>query len=45
MDITLPGGLVIWIDEIVKEDYHFRSRSHFIEVLVECYREELTRHK
>ena len=40
VDITLPVDLVDWIDETVKEDYHFRNRSHFVEVLVERYREE-----
>lgn len=45
IDITLPPGLIKWIDETVKEDYHFRSRSHFIEVLVERYRKKLTLHE
>jgi len=39
--ISFDQDLLEWVDKQVEADYHFKDRSHFIEVLIREYRDRI----
>ena len=39
--ISFDPELLTWVDKTVAEDYHFKDRSHFIEVLIREYKNQI----
>ena len=39
--ISFDPELLKWVDSHVEGDYHFKDRSHFIEVLIREYRAKI----
>lgn len=39
--ISFEKDLLDWIDKQVEDDYHFKDRSHFIEVVVKEYKDRI----